>query len=178
MISLLLQSVVTLESYLCMFACGFRLVQNAGEFVVTFPRAYHSGFSHGKALIRVCPVPVLNPSSLLILLYINIFMIIETCLTCLFDISILGFNCGEAANIATPEWLRVAKEAAIRRAAINCPPMVSHFQLLYDLALSLCSRFVFSLKLNAFLFEFSYFVLNVYYLQAWSLISVLEILSS
>ncbi|KAL6576359.1 hypothetical protein OROHE_000140 [Orobanche hederae] len=74
-----------------------RLVQNAGEFVVTFPRAYHSGFSH-------------------------------------------GFNCGEAANIATPEWLRFAREAAIRRAAINCPPMVSHFQLLYDLALSLCSR--------------------------------------
>ncbi|GFQ06187.1 lysine-specific demethylase ref6 [Phtheirospermum japonicum] len=74
-----------------------RLVQNAGEFVVTFPRAYHSGFSH-------------------------------------------GFNCGEAANVATPEWLRVAREAAIRRAAINCPPMVSHFQLLYDLALSLCTR--------------------------------------
>ncbi|KAL8154199.1 hypothetical protein V2J09_011959 [Rumex salicifolius] len=69
-----------------------RLVQNAGEFVVTFPRAYHSGFSH-------------------------------------------GFNCGEASNIATPEWLRFAKDAAIRRAAINYPPMVSHFQLLYDLAL-------------------------------------------
>ncbi|PSR96747.1 Lysine-specific demethylase [Actinidia chinensis var. chinensis] len=74
-----------------------RLVQNVGEFVVTFPRAYHSGFSH-------------------------------------------GFNCSEAANIATPEWLRVAKDAAIRRASIKCPPMVSHFQLLYDLALSLCSR--------------------------------------
>lgn len=74
-----------------------RLVQNAGEFVVTFPRAYHSGFSH-------------------------------------------GFNCGEAANIATPEWLRVAKEAAIRRASINYPPMVSHFQLLYALALTLYSR--------------------------------------
>ncbi|XP_022954750.1 lysine-specific demethylase JMJ705-like [Cucurbita moschata] len=70
-----------------------RLVQNAGEFVVTFPRAYHTGFSH-------------------------------------------GFNCAEAANIATPEWLRVAKDAAIRRASINYPPMVSHFQLLYDLALS------------------------------------------
>ncbi|KAJ4973109.1 hypothetical protein NE237_006283 [Protea cynaroides] len=74
-----------------------RLVQNAGEFVVTFPRAYHSGFSH-------------------------------------------GFNCGEAANIATPAWLSVAKEAAVRRASINYPPMVSHFQLLYALALTLCSR--------------------------------------
>ncbi|KAI3995935.1 hypothetical protein MKX01_017132, partial [Papaver californicum] len=72
-----------------------RLVQNVGEFVVTFPRAYHSGFSH-------------------------------------------GFNCGEAANIATPKWLTVANEAAIRRASINCPPMVSHLQLLYTLALSLC----------------------------------------
>lgn len=74
-----------------------RLVQNAGEFVVTFPGSYHSGFSH-------------------------------------------GFNCGEASNIATPGWLSVAKEAAIRRASTNCPPMVSHYQLLYALALSLCLR--------------------------------------
>ncbi|KAF5202795.1 Lysine-specific demethylase ref6 [Thalictrum thalictroides] len=74
-----------------------RLVQNVGEFVVTFPGAYHSGFSH-------------------------------------------GFNCAEASNIATPEWLRYAKDAAIRRASVNCPPMVSHFQLLYALALTLCSR--------------------------------------
>ncbi|XP_074568161.1 lysine-specific demethylase JMJ705-like [Curcuma longa] len=74
-----------------------RLVQNAGDFVVTFPGAYHSGFSH-------------------------------------------GFNCGEAANIATPEWLKFAKEAAVRRASINYPPMVSHYQLLYALALSLSRR--------------------------------------
>ncbi|KAG0478364.1 hypothetical protein HPP92_013083 [Vanilla planifolia] len=74
-----------------------RLVQNAGEFVVTFPGAYHCGFSH-------------------------------------------GFNCGEAANIVTPGWLKVAKEAAVRRASTNYPPMVSHFQLLYDLALSFCPR--------------------------------------
>ncbi|GMH16746.1 hypothetical protein Nepgr_018587 [Nepenthes gracilis] len=82
-----------------------RLVQNAGEFVVTFPRAYHLGFSH-------------------------------------------GFNCGEASNIATPEWLRFAKDAAIRRASINCPPMVSHFQLLYDLALAICSRMTMSSNLE------------------------------
>ncbi|KAF5808628.1 putative [histone H3]-lysine-36 demethylase [Helianthus annuus] len=80
-----------------------RLIQNAGEFVVTFPRAYHSGFSH-------------------------------------------GFNCGEAANIATPGWLTVAREAAIRRASINCAPMVSHYQLLYDLAVSLSSSVPTSIK--------------------------------
>uniref|UniRef100_A0A1J3JIY4 Lysine-specific demethylase REF6 n=1 Tax=Noccaea caerulescens TaxID=107243 RepID=A0A1J3JIY4_NOCCA len=74
-----------------------RLVQNPGEFVITFPGAYHSGFSH-------------------------------------------GFNFGEASNIATPQWLTIAKDSAIRRAAINYPPMVSHLQLLYDYALALGSR--------------------------------------
>jgi len=53
----------------------------------------------------------------------------------------IGFNCGEATNIATPCWLQVAKEAAIRRASTNSGPMVSHYQLLYQLALSLHLRF-------------------------------------
>ncbi|CAN7036929.1 unnamed protein product [Brassica oleracea var. botrytis] len=70
-----------------------RLVQNPGEFVVTFPRSYHVGFSH-------------------------------------------GFNCGEAANFGTPQWLNVAKEAAVRRAAMNYLPMLSHQQLLYLLTMS------------------------------------------
>ncbi|KAK4834815.1 hypothetical protein QYF36_000954 [Acer negundo] len=74
-----------------------RLVQNPGEFVVTFPRAYHVGFSH-------------------------------------------GFNCGEAANFGTPKWLKVAKEAAVRRAAMNYLPMLSHQQLLYLLTMSFVSR--------------------------------------
>ncbi|EPS66494.1 hypothetical protein M569_08283, partial [Genlisea aurea] len=74
-----------------------RLVQNPGEFVVTFPRAYHIGFSH-------------------------------------------GFNCGEAANFGTPMWLDVAKEAAVRRAAMNYRPMLSHQQLLYLLTISFISR--------------------------------------
>ncbi|XP_042432022.1 lysine-specific demethylase SE14-like [Zingiber officinale] len=73
-----------------------RLVQRPGEFVVTFPRAYHIGFSH-------------------------------------------GFNCGEAANFATPKWLTVAKEAAVRRAAMNFLPMLSHQQLLYLLSISFVS---------------------------------------
>ncbi|CAM8962132.1 unnamed protein product [Rhodiola kirilowii] len=74
-----------------------RLVQNPGEFVVTFPRAYHIGFSH-------------------------------------------GFNCGEAANFGTSQWLKVAKEAAVRRAAMNFLPMLSHQQLLYLLTMSFVTR--------------------------------------
>ncbi|GAB2276778.1 hypothetical protein Dimus_011493 [Dionaea muscipula] len=74
-----------------------RLVQNPGEFVVTFPRAYHIGFSH-------------------------------------------GFNCGEAANFGTPQWLNVAKDAAVRRAAMDHLPMLSHQQLLYLLTMSFVSR--------------------------------------
>ncbi|KAK9061268.1 hypothetical protein SSX86_018448 [Deinandra increscens subsp. villosa] len=74
-----------------------RLVQNPGEYVVTFPRAYHIGFSH-------------------------------------------GFNCGEAANFGTPKWLSVAKEAAVRRAAMNFLPMLSHQQLLYLLTMSFIPR--------------------------------------
>ncbi|TVU48357.1 hypothetical protein EJB05_07991, partial [Eragrostis curvula] len=74
-----------------------RLVQYPGEFVVTFPRAYHVGFSH-------------------------------------------GFNCGEAANFATPQWLKFAKEAAVRRAVMNYLPMLSHQQLLYLLAVSFIPR--------------------------------------
>lgn len=82
-----------------------RLVQNPGEFVVTFPRAYHVGFSH-------------------------------------------GYNCGEAANFGTPKWLTVAKEAAVRRAAMNYLPMLSHQQLLYLLTMSFISRIPRSLLLG------------------------------
>ncbi|WVY97939.1 hypothetical protein V8G54_030090 [Vigna mungo] len=49
------------------------------------------------------------------------------------------FNCGEAANFGTPQWLSVAKEAAVRRAAMNYLPMLSHQQLLYLLTMSFIS---------------------------------------
>lgn len=55
----------------------------------------------------------------------------------------LGFNCGEAANFATPMWLSIAKEAAVRRAAMNYLPMLSHQQLLYLLTMSFISRCAF-----------------------------------
>ncbi|KAM1231012.1 hypothetical protein ACFX2G_041998 [Malus domestica] len=96
----LLGNKTTLISPEAVVAAGIpccRLIQNSGEFVVTFPRAYHVGFSH-------------------------------------------GFNCGEAANFGTPQWLKVAKEAAVRRAAMNYLPMLSHQQLLYLLTMSFVSR--------------------------------------
>ena len=52
----------------------------------------------------------------------------------------LGFNCGEAANFGTAKWLAIAKEAAVRRAAMNYLPMLSHQQLLYLLTMSFISR--------------------------------------
>lgn len=52
----------------------------------------------------------------------------------------LGFNCGEAANFGTPLWLSIAKEAAVRRAAMDHLPMLSHQQLLYLLTMSFISR--------------------------------------
>ncbi|XP_062001661.1 lysine-specific demethylase ELF6 [Rosa rugosa] len=96
----LLGNKTTLMSPEVVIASGIpccRLIQNPGEFVVTFPRAYHVGFSH-------------------------------------------GFNCGEAANFGTPQWLKVAKEAAVRRAAMNYLPMLSHQQLLYLSTMSFVSR--------------------------------------
>uniref|UniRef100_A0A3Q7GUK7 C2H2-type domain-containing protein n=1 Tax=Solanum lycopersicum TaxID=4081 RepID=A0A3Q7GUK7_SOLLC len=63
-----------------------------------------------------------------------------------------GFNCGEAANFGTPQWLAVAKEAAVRRAAMNYLPMLSHQQLLYLLTMS----FVSSKHRNIFWFLYFY----------------------
>uniref|UniRef100_A0A251T8D7 Uncharacterized protein n=1 Tax=Helianthus annuus TaxID=4232 RepID=A0A251T8D7_HELAN len=52
-----------------------------------------------------------------------------------------GFNGAEAVNMGTPGWLRVARDAAIRRVSIDIAPIVSDSQLLYDLAMPLSSRY-------------------------------------
>ena len=60
-----------------------RAVQQPGDFVLTFPRAYHAGFSH-------------------------------------------GFNCGEAVNFATPDWLQEGASALTRYSSLCRPPIIAH----------------------------------------------------
>ena len=68
-----------------------RLCQNAGEFVVTFPQAFHGGFSY-------------------------------------------GFNCGEAVNFATPDWVQHARLANEHYRTIARLGVIGHDRLMFTLA--------------------------------------------
>ncbi|XP_019184182.1 PREDICTED: lysine-specific demethylase JMJ706-like [Ipomoea nil] len=72
----------------------FKAVQMPGEFVITFPRAYHAGFSH-------------------------------------------GFNCGEAVNIASWDWIPFGAAACHRYALLKRTPIIPYEQLLCKQAMLL-----------------------------------------
>ncbi len=67
-----------------------RICQNPGEFVVTFPQAFHGGFSY-------------------------------------------GFNCGEAVNFATPDWVQHARVANERYRRSGRLAVISHDRLMFTL---------------------------------------------
>jgi len=68
----------------------YQLVQTPRSFVVTFPKAFHAGFSY-------------------------------------------GFNCGEAVNFATPDWLPEGTEADQRYRTFRRSSVFSHQRLLLTL---------------------------------------------
>jgi len=75
----------------------YQLTQRAGEFVITFPRAYHAGFSH-------------------------------------------GFNCAEAVNFATPDWLPYGRHAMACYRRHKRSPVLSVERLLCKMALRTASE--------------------------------------
>ncbi|KAK3286753.1 hypothetical protein CYMTET_5709 [Cymbomonas tetramitiformis] len=74
-----------------------RAVQNPGDFIVTFPQAYHAGFSH-------------------------------------------GFNCGEAVNFATTDWLTFGVQALERYRSLQWLPVIPHEKLLCQEAMELIEK--------------------------------------
>ncbi|KNC47488.1 uncharacterized protein AMSG_02505 [Thecamonas trahens ATCC 50062] len=91
----LLSHIVTMLSPQTLLDAGVKVVvghQRPGEFMVTFPRAYHGGFSH-------------------------------------------GFNFGEAANFALPDWIPYGALCLTRYASLAKLPVFSHERLLCRIAL-------------------------------------------
>ena len=68
----------------------YKASQDAGTFIITFPKSFHAGFSY-------------------------------------------GFNCGEAVNFATPDWLSAGTEADERYRGFARGSVFSHQRLLFTL---------------------------------------------
>ena len=92
------------------YACN----QRAGEFVVTFPKAYHAGFNHGVSVslprFRLRGLPGAGPTELLIAPF--------------------QFNFNEAVNFALPDWLPQALDCVKRYQEHRKLPVFSHDELI------------------------------------------------
>jgi histone demethylase JARID1 len=96
----ILTGIVTMFNPFDMLARGvpvYRTTQSAGEFVLTFPRAYHGGFNN-------------------------------------------GFNCAEAVNFATRDWLPFGASCLQRYKDLNKMPVVAHDSFICNLGDLCCTR--------------------------------------
>lgn len=90
----LLHHMATLFSPMLLQRSGvpvFRAVQEAGQFMVTFPKSFHAGFSY-------------------------------------------GFNCAEAVNFSSPDWVRFGREAIDRYRRFGRVSVFSHERMVLTLA--------------------------------------------
>eukprot|EP00968_Pinguiococcus_pyrenoidosus_P004862 scaffold315_cov251-Pinguiococcus_pyrenoidosus.AAC.1 len=106
----------------------YRLRQYAGEFVVTFPKAFHGGFSYGLNCGEAVSFG-LSPRShirkqradragsrFFLFLFVCLFLFI--------------FLCVFKVNFATPEWIEHGRDAALRYRRFARPSVLSHDRIL------------------------------------------------
>lgn len=85
------------------YACN----QRAGEFVITYPKAYHAGFNHGVHL------------------YLG-----RCCFSRSLMLPLAQLNFNEAVNFAPPDWLSFGLDCARRYQEHGKMPVFSHDELL------------------------------------------------
>ena len=86
------------------------MTQEPGTFIVTFPKAYHAGFSYGVSHMHSQYLQTVQFSHLH-----------------------NQFNCGEAVNFASYDWLKAGSEAIDRYRSFSRDSVFSHTRLIFTL---------------------------------------------